>query len=99
MINADMRNYNYFTIKSPDSYGQPQLPAKDATPEGTLKMAIYTSSQAIQDNINYKDCNYIGFTHAKNLTDKYIIEFDGARLKVQYVNPKGRYKQVFLKQL
>ena len=99
MINADMRDYNYFTIKSPDGYGQPQIPAKDALPEGTVKMAIYTSSQSIQDNINYKDCNYIGFTHAKEITDKYIIEFDGARLKVQYTNPKGRYKQVFLKKI
>lgn len=99
MINADMRDYNYFTLKNSDSYGQPQLPAKDASPEGTVKMAIYTSSQAIQDNINYKDCNYIGFTYAKGLTDKYIIEFDGARLKVQYTNPKGRYNQVFLKKI
>ena len=99
MISADMRDYNYFTIKDANAYGQPQLPAKDAEPEGTVKMAIYTSGQAIQANINYKDCNYIGFTHSKEITDKYIIEFDGARLKVQYTNPEGRYNQIFLKKI
>ncbi len=95
MINADMRLYNFFTIGEPNAYGQPQMPAKDAEPVGQVKMAINTSSQGIQDNVNYKDCNYIGLTHAE-VDDTYIIEYGNERLKVLYVNPKGRYKQVFL---
>ena len=59
-------------------------------------MAIYTTSQAIQDNINYRDCNYIGLTHAK-VDDTYVIEFNGERLKVLYVNTDGRLKHAFLK--
>ena len=93
-----MSLYNYFTIGEANAYGQPQLPAKDAKPVGQIKIAIYTSSQSTQDSVNYKDCNYIGLTHAK-VEDTYIIEYGKERLKVLYVNPKGNYKQVFLKAL
>ena len=96
MINADMRLYNYFTLGADNGYGQPAIPGDDAIPEGQIKMAINISSQSIQDNINYKDAQYVGLTHA-NIDDKYIIEYEGERLKVLYVNPKGRMKQVFLK--
>ena len=92
MINANMRNYDYFTLGAVDAYGQPQV---DAEPKGTIKMAIYISSQSIQDNVNYQDCNYIGLTQAK-VDDTYIIKYNNELLKVLYVNPQGRYKQVFL---
>lgn len=98
MINVDMRLYNYFTIGEPNEYGQAQMPSADAEPVGQVKMAIYTSSQATQDNINYKDCNYIALTKAK-VKDTYIIEYGKERLKVLYVNPVGRYSQVYLKAL
>jgi hypothetical protein len=93
-----MKLYNYFTIGEPNAYGQPTLPAKDAEPIGQVKMAIYTTSQNIQDNINYKDCSYIGLTRTK-VNDTYIIEFEGERLKVQYTQPRGRYTQVYLKKI
>jgi len=99
MISADIRVYNYFTLGKPNAYGQPQLPAPDATPAGSLKMAIYTTSQSVQDNIRYKDATYIGLTQDANVDDTYIIQFDKERLKVLYVQPKGRYKQVFMKNL
>ena len=98
MVNADMRFYNYFTIGEANAYGQAQMPAKDAEPVGQIKMAINTSSQSTQDSVNYKDCNYIGLTHAE-VKDTYVIEYGNERLKVLYVNPKGRLKQVFLKAL
>ena len=99
MINADIRPYNYFAIGKKDAYGQPQIPAADAEPEGTIKMAIYTTSQSIQDNIQYKDAAYMGLTLDANVSDTYIIQFGKERLKVLYVQPKGKYKQVFLKSL
>lgn len=92
MINADMRLYDYFTFGEDDGYGQPQLSSE---PVGQVKMAINISSQSIQDNINYKDAKYVGLTHA-NVDDTYVILFGNERLKVLYVNPKGRYNQVFL---
>lgn len=90
-----MRSYNYFTFGDKDSYGQAQLSEEI---KGTIKIAIYTSSQSIQDNIRYKDATYIGLTQAE-VNDTYVIEYGNERLKVLYVNPVGRYKQVFLKNL
>lgn len=98
MINAQMRSYDYFTIGDKNAYGQPQMPGKDATPVGQIKMTINTSSQTIQDNVRYKDCSYIGLTHAE-VDDTYIIQYGNERLKVLYVNPIGRLKQVFMKNI
>ena len=95
MITTDMRIYNYFTLGEANEYGQRTV---STTPSGTIKMAINLSSQSIQDNINYKDCRYVGLTHA-NVDDTYIIEYGNERLKVLYVNPKGRLKKVFLAQI
>ncbi len=97
MINTDMRLYNYFTL-GPVVMGQPQIPSKDAVPEGQIKMAINISTQSVQDNVNYKDAQYVGLTHA-NVDDTYIIQYGEERLKVLYINPKGRMKQVFLKRI
>ena len=93
-----MRHYNFFTLGAKNAYGQATMPAKDAAPEGTIKMAINNTSTTIQDSIKYKDCSYMGLTQAK-VDDTYIIEFNGERLKVQYTNSFGRYTQVFMKQL
>ena len=92
MINAKMRLYNFFTLGEPNAYGQAQISAE---PKGQIKMAIFISSQAVQDNINYKDCKYIGLTLGE-VDDTYIIEYGQEKLKVLYVNPHGKCKQVFL---
>lgn len=96
MISTDMRTYNYYLLGAYDDYGQSQPVGNE--PAGAIRIAIYTSSQAIQDNINYKDATYIGLTMA-TVDDTYIIEYENTKLKVLYVNPKGRYKQVFLKEI
>ena len=93
MINARFREYNYYTFGSENGYGQPVLSTE---PVGTIKLAIYTSNLSTQDNVNYKDCNYIALTHAE-VKDTYVIEFGEERLKVLYVNNEGRLKQAFLK--
>lgn len=90
-----MRLYNYSTTGSIDEYGQEVI---DNEVKGQVKMAINLTSQSIQDNINYKDAQYIGLTHAA-IDDTYIIHFGEERLKVLYVNPFGRYKQVFLQEI
>lgn len=93
-----MRLYNYFTLGEPNEYGQSQFPSEDTAPVGQIRIAIYSSSQSIQDNINYKDCSYIGLT-SDYVDDKYIIQFHNERLKVLYVNPRGRFKQIFLQKI
>lgn len=92
MINANMRIYDYYTYGDSNAYGQPQL-SKDV--KGSIKMAINITSQSVQDNINYSGAQYIGLTHAE-VTDKYVIQYGDSKLKVLYVNPLGRYKQVFM---
>lgn len=95
MINSDFRTYNYFTFGEKDAYGQPQV-SKEI--QGSIKMAIYTTSTSILDNIRYKDATYIGLTHSL-LDENYVIQYGEEKLKVLYVIPKGRYKQVFLKNI
>lgn len=95
MINCDFRLYDFFTFGNKDSYGQLQL---SNTAQGQIKMAIYTASQNIQDNINYSGANYIGLTTGA-INDKFVIAFGSEKLKVLYIQPKGRYKQVFLSKL
>lgn len=96
MINSNIRTYNYYTYSGKDSYGQATL---SGTVQGSIKMAIYTSSQSIQDNINYQDCNYTGLTTDKTVNDKMVIQYGNEKLKVLYVNKAGRFTQVFLKKL
>ena len=87
-----MRLYNYSTIGAVDTYGQPT----EGDIQGAIKLAIYTTSQSVQDNINYKNASYIGLTTATGITDKMVIHHNGEKLKVIYVNPVGRFKQVFM---
>lgn len=91
MINAKMRNYDFFTLGAIDEYGLPQLSEK----AGSIKMAIHTISQSIEDSVKYNTTSYLGLT-LDEINDKYVISFGDKKLKVNYINPEGRYKQVFL---
>lgn len=93
MINADMKAYNYFTFGDSNGYGQPSL-SKEV--QGTIKMAINITSQSTQDNIKFKNATYLGLTHDAKVDDSYVIQYGEERLKVLYVNPRGRYKQVYM---
>lgn len=92
MINADMRFYDYYILNGKDAYGQP---AMSNQPDGQIKIAINISSQSVQDNINYQGSQYVGLTHAP-VNDTYVIQYGTEKLKVLYVNPKGRLTQVFM---
>ena len=95
MINAMMRLYDYSTTGTIDEYGQETMSNEV---KGQVRMAINLTSQSIQDNINYKDAQYMGLTHAV-VDDTYIIHYGSSKLKVLYVSPFGRYKQVFLQEI
>lgn len=94
MINNIKDYYDYATYGENNEYGQPQLSDK----QGVIKMAIFTTSQFVQDNIQYKNATYLGLTHAP-VNDKYVIYYGDKRLKVLYVNPTGRMKQVFMSEM
>lgn len=99
MINAAFREYDYYKTTVNKSYGQEVLPPLSATPEGKVKLSIFSTSKGTQDNILYMNCQYIGFTYDTEIDDKYIIQYGKERLKVLYIQSKGRYKQVFLKRV
>lgn len=95
MINSDMRYYDYYTYSGTNEYGAPQL-SEDI--KGSIKIAIYNTSQSVTDNINYRDASYIGLTLAA-VNDSQVIQYGEEKLKVLYIQPKGRYRQVFLKKI
>ena len=95
MINSDMRTYDYFIYSNEDAYGQKEI---SNTVAGAIKMAIYLTSQTVQDNINYKDSQYIGLT-LSDIDDSFVIKYGERLLKVLYINPQGRYTQVFMGEL
>lgn len=97
MINAVMRSYDYYAYQEKDKYGQQNVSYE--TPVGQIKIAIYTTSQGVQDNIRYKDATYVGLTLASGIDDTCVIKYGDEMLKVLYVNTQGRFKQVFLKNI
>lgn len=99
MINATMREYNYFLLSADtDDYGQQTLiKNENGEPviQGTIKMAISEASKSVLDNILYEGTSYIGITQEKGINDHYIIEYRGHKLKVQYIS-EGRFISAFL---
>ena len=96
MINADMRFYEFLALGENDAYGQPTLSEQ---PKGSVKMAIYTSSVTVQENVNYEDANYVGLTFSNLLDETCVVLYKGMKLKVQNVISDGRYNQVFMKKI
>ena len=96
MINRDMRNYEFFTLGAKDEYGQEVI---SENTQGSIKIAIYTLSNTIGTNINYKDSTYIALTTDKNINDNYVIKYGDKKLKVLYIIPSGRLTEVFLSEM
>ena len=92
MINNDMRIYDYFQYGAENEYGQKVISKE---PVGKLRMAIYITNQSTQDNINYKGDSCIGLTYAA-IDDSFVIQYGEEKLKVLYVTPANRLKQVFM---
>ena len=92
MINSNMKSYNYYEYEEANAYGQPQLSAEI---KGQFKISIYDLNKNIQDNIKYKNATFLGLTF-ENITDKCVIQYNELKLKVLYVLPRGRHKQVFM---
>lgn len=102
MIARDMQHYSYGAYGDPGAYGQPTIIRDDSGApviQGSTDMAIYITSQSIQDNVNYKDCAYVGLTNDNTLNDSLVILYGDELLKVEYINPHGRLNQVFLKKI
>ena len=97
MINADMREYDYYLYDSVSAYGQPVL-SEDA--RGTVKMAIYNVSKAVQDGISYSAEEFIGLTNDRSINENYAIQYGDIKLKVLYTIKAPRLKvQVFMEKI
>lgn len=95
MINAQMKPYPYWIYEEENEYGESTV-SIETNPVGTIKMSINTLNQQTVDSILYKDANYIGLTLENGVDDSYVFQFGDERLKVVFVNPIGRYKQIYL---
>lgn len=100
MINTSMREYDFYLIDAkPNSYGQ-QTIIKDENGQpkvqGTVKMAINLTTQAVKESITYHEAQFCAQTHDKRVDDTFVIQYGKKRLKVLFVAPGGRYRQVFL---
>ena len=95
MINANMRLYDYFAFEEDNGYGEKALSTEV---KGQVKMAIEVISQGLDNSVLYSAASYIGLTN-DNVNDSYVINYENKQLKVLYVNPKGRYKQVYLAEM
>lgn len=91
-MEQNMRKYSYYKYGEKDSYGQQALSEEVV---GEIKMAIVIASQSVQDSVAYSGTQYTALTHA-DIDDTMVIKYGDEKLKVLYVNPCGRYKQVFL---
>ena len=57
MIETGMRVYPLWLIpEDKDRYGERVEPVED----GTARLSISLYAQSVADNVNYKDCQYIG---------------------------------------
>lgn len=99
MITTSMRDYEFYKYGGPNEYGQQTL-IKDESGEpivqGTVKMAINLTTQATKDSVTYHNAQFFALTHDRSVDDTYVIQYGKMRLKVLFVAPGGRYRQVFL---
>ena len=99
MINANMREYNYFLIGAEtNSYGQHTLIKDsngDPVVQGTIKLSISIANQSVTENITYKSANYVGITNDKEINDRYVISYQEKLLKVQYIT-NSRFRIAYL---
>lgn len=90
-IQAQMKEYPYSLYStSRNAYGETTT---NYLPIGNIRMAINLSNQATNNYITYAEADYIGLTKDE-VDDQYIIHYGNEKLKVKYVNPIGKYKQV-----
>ena len=94
-----MREYDYYLLGKDNGYGQSTLILDDnmqPLKQGIVKLSISRITQAVTEDIRYSDSTYVGITMDRDVDDTYIIQYGPELLKVKYVNPDGRFTQVFM---
>ena len=96
MINNRMRTYDYYQLEGMNNYNQPMISEEV---KGSIKMALYPTTNTILDNPLYKNVEYIGITHDTKVDDTYIIVNGKERLKVLYTNKNTHLNYVYLSRM
>lgn len=81
MIYPNIRTYDFYLYEDKGAYGQPAL-SEDV--KGQVKMAVYSSNKSVTGSIQYAGGDYVGLTHDKDISDKYVIQYGDVKLKVLY---------------
>ena len=97
MINTTFNDYDYYVFsQSENDYGEKTI---STTKAGSVSIAIYLYTQNITSNIKYKDAQYIGLIESTNIKESCVIAYGDKKLKVLYVNPVGRWQQVYMQEM
>lgn len=95
MINREYIPVSIITYKNGiDEYGQKKITVDN---KRTADMVIKIYSQTNVTDPRYVDCDYIGITKDKDITDANDIEFNDIVCNVKYFIPTPKYTQVLMK--
>lgn len=94
MINREMRKANLITYApGVDEYGQPRK-GEQSKRDIELTFRIYSHSPV--EDIRFNEVTHTGLTADKTITDTNAIELEGKTYNIKFVNPEGRFAQLFM---
>jgi len=94
VINRDYKVAQVYAATELDEYGQETL--APLSKSITLTFGLYNHYQT--EDPRYTNIDYTGLTNDE-VDDSMTLELDNHKYKVEFVNPFGRRKQVFLRKL
>lgn len=94
MINRVLKEAQVINKYSKDEYGQRH---SSLASSHTISITFGLYEHNMSNDIRYADCKYVGLTKDTTLTDNDYLLIDGKEYKVQFINPFGRWVQVFMK--
>lgn len=87
-----MRPAIVYSFGDLDEYGFPTL-NEELSRQVLMTFTLFTHHPV--EDIRYQGIEFTGLT-ADTLTDNDVVEIEGNKYKVKFVNPCGRLNQVFL---
>lgn len=94
MINRVLKQAQVLNKYSKDEYGQRH--SSEAFSH-IIDITFGLFDNTISNDIRYANCKYVGLTKDTSLTDNDYLIIDGQEYKIEFINPFGRWVQVFMK--
>lgn len=92
MISRELIKATLITYDGIDEYGQEGINPINQTPI-EITFGIYKHQPT--EDIRFQNVEYVGLTKA-SVNDSQAIKIGDKEYKIQFVNPFGRYKEVFM---